>query len=240
MSCWCLYAPHSPPIPQQASRRRLVLNRPDGDSDSEAYSDVEEEALLQAVNRLQDITDVLTDLRGRTKHADKKRAAERAAAEADAAAAASGCCGGYCHRRAANSSIKKFILGVGVVPADADHAVDTLTVVSALLLTVPFLVLVFTDFKYWAVLNDSLATCTEFPHGDTAASTAEKMFLSVYRGLNTTIYGRYGTGTCSVPYVCECVHVHVRVRVRVRVCALSVGMCVCVSVSVSVCVSVSV
>ena len=150
---------------------------------SDSESDLEDDRLDLATQALDEVTALVSEIRARR--------AEKLAARAAAAEAANGANGrggkkalGCCRQRVANSTLRRYVLTINVDPQDADGAVNTLTLVAALVLTIPFIILIGFGQEYWDHISEVVGAC------DTTNVTAEKMFLSVFRALNATIYAR--------------------------------------------------
>ncbi len=81
--------------------------------------------------------------------------------------------------------LKRYYEGEGVEAEDADTAVSTLTLVAALVLTIPFGMIGNFGPDYWSWLSDEHARCVvdgnNFP-------SARHMYNFVFNLLNTTIY----------------------------------------------------
>jgi hypothetical protein len=97
--------------------------------------------------------------------------------------------GRYLHGRYVNSTLRKYFEGVDIEPEDADNAVNTLTLVAALVLTIPFGLLGTFGHETWEWISDSLDACTAAGHDVRYSST--HMFQSVFDCLNATIYSWY-------------------------------------------------
>jgi hypothetical protein len=82
------------------------------------------------------------------------------------------------------SNLNKMINGSDITPDDADTAVNTFTLVSALLLAIPFGILTAVDTGYWDSLKVSLSACEDF-----TSSEVDELWLSIYNGIVNLIYG---------------------------------------------------
>ena len=82
------------------------------------------------------------------------------------------------------SNLSKMINGSDITPDDADTAVNTFTLVSALLLAIPFGILTAVNKDFWDSLFSSLSACSEF-----TPSEVDDLWLSIYSGIVTLIYG---------------------------------------------------
>lgn len=87
-----------------------------------------------------------------------------------------------------HTNLGKFYSGSDLTVGDADAAVNTLGVVAALLLTVPFSLIGSLNNGFWDGLQQALAAC-----GHTTEFTARIVFDTVYQPLNALMYFSMGT-----------------------------------------------
>jgi hypothetical protein len=86
--------------------------------------------------------------------------------------------------RFAHSNLKKMLQGQDVVPADADTAVNTFTLVVALLLAIPFGVSSSVNMDYWNQLKEALQACDNL-----TIDEANEFWLHIYDSTADLIYG---------------------------------------------------
>ena len=100
-------------------------------------------------------------------------------------------CQNYCKKRWSRSNLRKFYFGLGLDVEEADGTVNTLTLVNALVLTIPYSLIGSLSMSYW----DQLRSAFDEQCGDTDHSAYNFTYLEIVSRL-------YGVVFSSVTSMC--------------------------------------
>ena len=89
-------------------------------------------------------------------------------------------------QRIKRSMLFRYVKGSGVSPEDVDGIMNTMTLVTALVMTIPFGMLSFLGPSTWEWISDASAAC---PETDSPPRiTAHAIYLSVYALMNVCLF----------------------------------------------------
>jgi hypothetical protein len=101
----------------------------------------------------------------------------------------------YCSFRFANSNILKYYTGKDITEEEADTVVNALSLVAALVLTIPFGAALSFDNSFWDWLHDNISTCGDMK---------DVNHLTFYDVYNLITQGLYAVAYSSSKYQLNC------------------------------------